>query len=296
MYLHDHLEKLRYFFEVARLGSLKKASDSVFITQPSLTKSIKSLEEVIGRQLFIRKPRGVELTKEGKILFQFCHQLFAMVKDVEQQLSFPDDPLAGSLRVGTYNSIGIYFWPSFLKTFLPKYPQIDFELTTGRSLDMQKKLEAGELDLILVIEPKKSAQIEIETLKKDSFRLYETTKAKKVYDNQKDTPLIVMPDAVTGNSTVKDSLSKEQIADRKVYLNSSLESVKELTLNGIGQGLLPQFVAKELVSKKKLKEVKQAPFKKGIGHHTVGLAYQSARKDSPLIKTLIDELKSYDWN
>ena len=76
MNLKDHLEKLEYFYEVAKQGSFKKASQNVYISQPSLTKSIKVLEEAIGEDLFVRFPRGVKLTKRGDILFEFCHDLF----------------------------------------------------------------------------------------------------------------------------------------------------------------------------------------------------------------------------
>ena len=109
MNLADHLEKLKYFYEVGRLGSLKRASESVFISQPSLTKSIKILEDVIGSPLFIRLPRGMKLTKEGEILHSHCQKLFASITNIEQELTYPDDPLAGSLRIGTYDSIAIYF-------------------------------------------------------------------------------------------------------------------------------------------------------------------------------------------
>ena len=292
MYLDDHLEKLRYFYEVARLGSMKKASEAVFITQPSLTKSIKTLEEAVGSSLFIRMPRGVKLTREGEILFQFCHGLFASITNLEQKLSHPDDPMAGSLRVGTYDSIGIYFWPKFLKSFLPKFPQLELEMSTGRSNDMQDKLENGQVDLALIIEPRTSANIIVETIQKDTFRLYATTSKKTVYESIQDAPLILMESAIAGGQSLNEVLASYGLDEHKLYKTSSLESVKELALNGIGIGFLPQMVAQGPVSKKKLKEISIGKIpSKGVGEHKIGLAYQKARKDSPLITTLIQEIK-----
>ena len=160
MNLTDHLEKLKYFHEVARLGTLKQASETVFISQPSLTKSIKILEEVIESPLFIRMPRGMKLTHEGELLYSYTQKLFASIADMEQKLSHPEDPMAGSLRIGTYDSIGTYFWPKFLKSFLNRYKKLEIELTTGRSSEMQTQLEAGKLDLILIVDPKASENIE----------------------------------------------------------------------------------------------------------------------------------------
>jgi len=297
MNLTDHLEKLKYFYEVARLGSLRKASETVYISQPSLTKSIKILEEVIGSPLFIRLPRGMKLTKEGEVLHSHCQKLFASVTDMEQELANPNDPLAGSLRIGTYDSIGIYFWPKFLKEFLVKHEKLDIELSTGRSIDMQEKLDSGSLDLVLIVDPKATQNIEVDILKKDSFKLYQTTNSKKVYKSLKDAPIIAMPTASAGNQEIKDILHKTRLGSRKVYSTSSLESAKELIINGLGIGLLPQMVAKSSLDAKKIKEVKFKGFpSKGIGHHSIGLGYHSYRKDSELIKAVIKAIKKFKFS
>ena len=118
MYLEDHLEKLRYFYEVAKNGSIKRASANIHLTQPTLTKAIQVLEDSLDKKLFDRLPRGVSLTTEGEILYKFCHTLFASIEEIEKKIKSPKDPFAGSLRVGTYDSIVSYFWPDFLKNFL----------------------------------------------------------------------------------------------------------------------------------------------------------------------------------
>lgn len=296
MNLADHLEKLKYFYEIARVGSLKKASEKVFISQPSLTKSLKILEDVVGSTLFIRLPRGMQLTKEGELLFNFCHKLFASITDMEQKLSYPDDPMAGSIRIGTYDSIAVYFWPKFLQKFLIKNKKLNIDLTTGRSQLMQAKLEAGELDLVLIVDPKPSPGIEVDILKKDSFKLYQMTKTKKVYQDLADAPVIVMPSASAGMQNLKDLLDKSGLNNRKLYSVSSLEAAKELIINGIGIGLLPEMVAKTPIKQNKIKEVKLNKFPlAGIGQHTIGIAYHTYRKDSQLIKTMVSTLKEHHF-
>ncbi len=296
MKLTDHLEKLNYFYEVARLGSLKKASESVYISQPSLTKSIKILEDVVGVPLFTRLPRGMKLTKEGEILKEHCQKLFASISDMEQELTYPDDPLAGSLRIGTYDSIGIYFWPKFLQGFLTQHKNLDIDLRTGRSSEMQNALETGLIDLAVIVNPVESLNTHVDILKKDSFKLYETTSKRKVYQDKKNAPLIAMPTATTGIQSIKDILHKSGLGERKVYVTSSLESVKELTLNGIGIGLLPQMVAKSSLEHKKLNEIKLKGFPtKGIGEHTIGIIHHNFRRDSHLIKEIVKAIKDYSF-
>lgn len=292
MYLHEHLEKLRYFYEVARLGSMKKASEAVYVTQPSLSKSIKILEEVVGLDLFVRLPRGVRLTPQGEILYTYCHELFSSLRDLEMKLESSDDPMAGSLRVGTYDSISIYFWPRFLKDFLPKYPNLSLEMTTGRSFQMQEQLDNGELDLILIINPKKSATVEVEPVKKDFFKFYKSTKKKLVFDDLETAPFIVMPDSFSPGQTLKEKLGGFGIEERKVYSTSSLESVKELTINGLGLGFLPEFVCQEHVDKGALEEVDLGKGSKaGLFPHTLGIGYQKSRKGNALLEKVIQEIK-----
>ena len=289
MNLKDHLEKLPYFYEVAKQGSMKKASEKIFITQPSLTKSIKSLEEAIEKDLFIRLPRGVALTNEGQILFEYCHELFHSISNIERRLLHPQDPHAGQIRVGTYDSIAAYFWPGFLKGFLKKFPRINLELTTGRSDDIQKKLEQGELDAILIVAPKSNKDLLVKTIMQDSFFLYEATKNS---DKDSDAPVIYMPSAFHGNVLQEEVGLSKILSERKLYKTSSLETVKELTLGGIGQGLLPSNVAAPLIAKKKLKKVKHKDFPtKGAALHDIGFAYHRTGEHSTLIQLLEDQIK-----
>jgi DNA-binding transcriptional LysR family regulator len=296
MNITDHLEKLKYFYEVARVGSLKAASEVVFISQPSLTKSIKILEEVIGSHLFIRLPRGMKLTKEGEVLYSYCQKLFGSIAEMEQKLSHPDDPLAGTLRIGTYDSIAVYFWPKFLQKFLIKYKNLNIELTTGRSSEMQEKLDNGELDLILIVDPKANLNIKVETLRTDYFKLYQTTKKTKVYKSIDDAPILAMPNTLVGVQTIKDLLFRSGLGPRETFSISSLESIKELAINGIGFGLLPQMVAKEPLAQGKIEEVKVSKFpSKGIGKHSIGVAYHTYRKESVIIKELLKAIKLYEF-
>jgi len=297
MNLTDHLEKLKYFYEVAKVGSLKKASKTVFISQPSLTKSIKILESVVQKPLFIRLPRGMKLTKEGEILYKYCQKLFSTIIDIESKLTNPEDPFAGSLRIGTYDSIGIYFWPEFLRNFLCKYNKLDIHLTTGRSSEMQAKLDAFELDFILTIDPIQTSNINVKVIKKDTFKLYESSKKNKVYSHIDSAPIILMPTAFTGVNTMKEFLLKNKVKNRKLYTTSSLESVKELTINGLGIGLLPEMVAKRSITQKKIKELKSTSILplNGIGEHSIGIAYHSFKKESLIIKTLITEISKFKF-
>ena len=297
MSLTSHLEKLSYFYAAAKHGSIKEAAYHLNLSQPSVSKSIKILEEVVGKELLIRLPRGVTLTQEGKILFDYCHTLFAQLKDVEVRLKTPNESMAGSIRVGTYDSIAIYFWPKFLEEFLKKYPLIDLELTTGRSSNVQKMVENGEIDLGLIIEPTVSAGVEVIELATDSFQLYRACKMSAKKASDPNTPLIFMPDAIAGERGSRIIHLLGQIsASRKQFKTSSLESTKELILSGIGIGLLPKMVAQSALKKKQITLTQPSNFpKNGIGNHKIGLVCPKHKKETKVLGGLIGEIQKRSW-
>lgn len=296
MILKNHLEKLQYFYQVAQSGSFKEAAQKINITQPSLTKSIQILEGSVDKKLFTRLPRGVQLTTEGQILFEYCHQLFSQLEDVENKLKAPDDPMAGFLRVGTYDSIAIYFWPLFLRDFLPKYPALNIDLTTDRSTKIQKMVEQGQLDLGLIIEPKETSLSKVLVLVEDRFCLYSSTNAEVVFDSIDEAPLIYMPDALAGDQNLtltKSHPSLENLGHRRLYKTSSLESTKELLLKGIGMALIPERVAKPEVEAGRIRPVEIEGFPaSGVGQHKIGIVYSKHREESQTLQRLIEEIKA----
>lgn len=298
MNLKNHLEKLEYFLEVSKAGSFKAASEKLFITQPSLSKSIKHLEEEIQRELFVRGPRGVVLTREGVVLQNFCESLFSSIKNLEKKLESPDEKDVGTIRIGTYDSIGIYFWPDFLNYYFKKYPKVEIDLTTGRSQEMQKKLLNNEIDIALIIEPQEGPNVSTLNLATDTFKFYETTSKTKAYKNSKEAPLIIMTDAIASEkrSTIGRLINSKEVTSRKIYKTSSLESAKELVVKGLGIALLPSMVARAPLKSKLLKETKIfKEFSDGIGKHQIGVAYQNNSQSYSLITTILDELSKQNW-
>lgn len=297
MQLQAHLEKLGHFLEVAKTGSLTQAGKNLRLTQPSVTKSIRILEDVVGRKLLVRRTRGVSLTSEGELLKQFCLMMFAQILDIEAKLKAPLDPHAGVLRVGTYDSIAIYFWPRFFKKIIKQYPNLKIDLMTDRSRMIQKRVEEGELDLGLIVEPYDSSTTKCTHLATDSFHLYASSQFTIGQIRSFDSPIILMPDAlVTERKAHLFEMMMQKAGRRRMLNTSSLETAKELTIAGIGVGLLPAMVATVAVQKKQMKSINLPGFPKvGIGQHRIGLVYPKESSISETLELLIQEIKKENW-
>lgn len=146
----ENLDLYRTFYTVARTGSLTKAAELLFITQPSVSYAIKQLEEHLGLPLFIRKPKGVELTIEGQTLYHHVsegiHSLLIGEKAVEQFKELQ----RGEVRIGTSDTLCKYFLLPYLESYHQEYPDISLHLTHGKTPEIVGWLREGRMDCGIV--------------------------------------------------------------------------------------------------------------------------------------------------
>ena len=106
--MEQHLSQYRIFYEVARCGNISRAAKELYISQPAISKAISKLEENLNAKLFTRNSRGVQLTKEGSVLFQHIHSAFESINRGERELKRIHDFHIGHLRLGVSNTLCKY--------------------------------------------------------------------------------------------------------------------------------------------------------------------------------------------
>ena len=139
---------LQTFVAIAESGSFTRAARQVFRTPSALSMQIKRLEETLGRPLFVRQARQVSLTPEGELLLGYGRRLLKLNEEAVTQFLAP--ALEGTVSFGSPDDIGTRILPSVLAQFARSHPAVQVDVRTGGSLDMVQRLDAGELDLILV--------------------------------------------------------------------------------------------------------------------------------------------------
>lgn len=244
--LKNHLNKLEYFVIIAESGSLKKASKKALVGQPQLTKSVKILEEVLQKNLLIRTSKGVALTKEGNELYKYAKEIINKVNEIEILIKSNNQKITGKVKVGTYDSIARYFFPEFLKYFKLSLPKIEVYLETGRSDSIYEKVKSTELDVGVVVLPSPVGKaLQYNKIYTDSFGLFRSPSLPPELKNN----LIYFP--YEKNET-KSAIKRFNFIESIKCDN--LETVKNLTEQGLGVGLIPHRVAWEGVLSKKLIE------------------------------------------
>lgn len=146
------LRVLRYFLEVAREGSVTHAARRLHISQPTLSKQLKDLEEELGKKLFVRGNYNVRLTQEGTLLRKRAEEILDMVDKTQREFQALDEINGGDIRIGCAESKEIRHLAQKLKALHQRCPRIRFHLYSGDREDLAERLDRGLLDFAVLVE------------------------------------------------------------------------------------------------------------------------------------------------
>ncbi len=140
----------KVFYAVASCGSISKGAEKLMISQPAVTQSIHTLEEQLGGRLFIRTPKGVVLTDEGKTLYSYVREgMDYFVNGTNKFLSLKNLD-SGVLNIGVTTVLCENLLMDVLKTFHEKYPNVVLNIYNDLTENLVKKLRNGDLDIIII--------------------------------------------------------------------------------------------------------------------------------------------------
>lgn len=144
------LRVLQYFLAVAREESFTGAANALHLSQPTLSRQLKDLETELGKQLFIRGSRKIELTDEGRILKQRAEEIVSLVNKTENEIAVSDDHITGDVFIGAGETVGVRTITKAAKCVRDSYPDIHFHIISGDRTDVVEKLDSGLVDFGLV--------------------------------------------------------------------------------------------------------------------------------------------------
>lgn len=144
------LSLYRVFVAVADEGSFVRAAAKLYLTQPAVSQAVRRMEAQTGAKLFLRGRRGVRLTREGELLYRHASAALAMLEAGEQQLARVQNLEAGTLRLGTADTITKEFLLPFLSAFRTLHPGVQLQVTNRTSVQLVQKVLDGKLDMAVV--------------------------------------------------------------------------------------------------------------------------------------------------
>ena len=146
------IRTLRYFLAVAREENMTRAAAYLHVTQPTLSKQIQSLEDELGKKLFIRHSFRIELTEEGILLRKRAEDLVSMADKIAGEFTALDDVTGGDVYFGLAESYQIRYLARELKRFKERYPGLRYHISSGDTEQVTEKLDKGVLDFAVLAE------------------------------------------------------------------------------------------------------------------------------------------------
>jgi DNA-binding transcriptional LysR family regulator len=153
-----------YFMAIIEEGGISKAADKLFISQSSVSKYLKRLEDNIGITLFSRESYPLSLTGAGELYFKYVKEIFAMEKEFRNRIAEQREGARGVVKVGVAFFHSSIFFPVILPEFSRRYPNIHIEAHEGTSQDMIAMLEHGKVDFAIFQLPSSYSDIVFEHL------------------------------------------------------------------------------------------------------------------------------------
>ena len=154
------LESYRVFKEVAEVGNITAAAQALYISQSAVSQSIKQLENDLHTRLFSRNSRGVTLTAEGKMLYEYVRSAMGLLETGEAKLSQTRELQMGQLVIGASDTVTSQFLLPYLDSFHKEHPAIHIQIISGRSHKVLGLLRSGKVDIAFASTPTDMTSLE----------------------------------------------------------------------------------------------------------------------------------------
>lgn len=144
---------LQYFLAIAREETISGAAEHLHMTQPTLSRQMKELEDELGKQLFIRGNRKITLTEDGMFLRNRAEEIVNLVEKTESDIMRSDISISGDVYIGGGETKGMRLIAKVIQKCQQEYPDIKFHLYSGNAQDVADRIEKGLLDFGIFVEP-----------------------------------------------------------------------------------------------------------------------------------------------
>ena len=143
------LELYRVFYTVAKNKHMTKASEELHISQPAISQSIKKLEDGLGGTLFLRSNKGMELTEEGKMFYEYVKGALELISNAENEFTSFKGLSKGEIKIGCSTTLTKLILIDVLKEFHNEYPNININITNDLTSNLINSLKLGKLDFVI---------------------------------------------------------------------------------------------------------------------------------------------------
>jgi LysR family transcriptional regulator, cell division regulator len=228
---------LLYFVEIADTGNISRAAERLGISQPSLSTSIKRLEDSLNTQLLLRTKSGVQLTKDGHFFITRVKDLIQQWNSIRDGIQRSSTEASGRYTLGCHSAVAEYTLPQFLPELLKQNPKLEIELYHDLSRKICEQVISFELDVGIVVNPVSHPDLVIKEICTDTIQFWTA-------GSSANQDILVCDPQLLQTQDLLQKLRKKKIVFSRTIHSSSLEVIGRLVATGAGIGILPARVAK----------------------------------------------------
>lgn len=289
------VENLSFYYifnYVAETGNISHAAKQLYISQPAVSKAIQSLEDNLKTTLFIRNSRGVRLTDEGKLLYEYTKSAFDTLQSGEDSIKHIHELGIGHLRIGVSTTLCKYMLLPYLNGFVNENPHIKITIENQSSTHTIKQLENNMLDIGLVLRPEHSdilnfislGEIEDIFVATESY-LNNLTLRESNDDIFSSATIMLLDEENLSRKYINEYFKVHSIEPKYILEISSMDLLIEFAKTSLGVAcVIKAFVEAELEAN----TLVRIPLKTPVNKREVGFAYAKGAFLSDSMQKFID--------
>lgn len=285
-------QQLEHFVAVARLRNFTRAAKGLHLSQSSLSRSIRKLEDELGQPLFERKPREVVLTDLGELFLERAKEILKLAEDTFSILS--EAGRYGRIRLGAIPTIAPYFLPGLLGSFAEAHPNISVVVQEDTTENLIRRCSHGEIDLAVLVLPVIAKYLEVEALFDEELlvvmppghpleSLDEITAAAV-----EEYPFVMLNEAHCLSDNIESFCRQEAVQPVSIERTSQLATGQELVALGHGVSIVPEMARRLDESDRRI----YRSFDRDRPTRTVAMTWNPYRYRSKWVEALMEHLRS----
>lgn len=288
-----NLEWYKVFRTVVHNESFSKAAKSLFMTQPAVSQIISQLERATDTRLFNRTSKGVTLTDEGSLVYEYVNSALNLIDAGNEKLRELKNLSSGELKIGVGDTISRYYLLPFLENFHTNFPGIHFKIINGTTMELIASLKSGEADIAICNFPIEDDALE----KRACFEVHDTfvygERFKKLFlkpvplQELSRLPLILLESKSNSRQYVEDFLLQKSVSIHPEFELGSHELLLEFAQINLGIACVVREFSGEYLKSGKLQEVE---FLEPIPSRSIGVCYLKGVSLSPAASKFIGVL------
>jgi len=290
------LELYRVFCEVAKQQSLSKAAAVLYMTQPAVSQAIAQLERDLGLRLFTRTSKGVILTNEGKLLYEYANSAINLIKKGEEKLEEWKNLSAGELKIGVGDTISRHYLLPYLEKFHSLYSNIKLKIINKTTLELCALVKSGEIDIAICNLPIEDPALEIMKI----MDIHDIFVCGNLYRNKlpqvlsleqlANLPLILLEPKSNSRLYVEKFFLSKGISIKPEIELGSHDLLLEFARINLGISCVIREFSQEYLKKKELFEIK---INENIPKRNIGICFLKSVSLSPTSERFVQILGKY---